>query len=67
MPENRASCHIHHNYEKEYGITIVVVNGADDYAMQGRFGTKPSQKFMVFDDAGIEATYIIRFKNDTYN
>ncbi|WP_283637843.1 metallophosphoesterase family protein [Bacillus velezensis] len=60
--------HIHHNYEKEYGSTTVVVNGAlvgaDDYAMQGRFGTKPSQKFMIFDDAGIEATYIIRFKNE---
>ncbi|WP_333980548.1 hypothetical protein [Bacillus pumilus] len=59
--------HVHHNYEKEYGSTTVVVNGAlvgaDDYAMQGRFGTKPSQKFMVFDDEGIEATYIIRFKD----
>ncbi|MCY9226050.1 metallophosphoesterase [Bacillus haynesii] len=59
--------HIHHNYEKEYGSTTVVVNGAlvgaDDYAMQGRFGTRPSQKFLVFDDEGIEATYIIRFKS----
>lgn len=51
--------------KKNTAKTTVVVNGAlvgaDDYAMQGRFGTKPSQKFMVFDDEGIEATYIIRF------
>lgn len=57
--------HIHHNYEKEYGKTTVVVNGsligADDYAMQGRYGAKPSQKFMIFDkDLGLECTYIIK-------
>lgn len=56
--------HVHHNYEKEYGKTTVVVNGslvgADDYAMQGRFGAKPSQKFMIFDDEGLESTYIIK-------
>jgi hypothetical protein len=57
--------HVHHNYEKEYGRTTVVVNGslvgADDYAMQGRFGTKPSQKFMVFtEEDGLESTYIIK-------
>jgi hypothetical protein len=57
--------HVHHNYEKEYGRTTVVVNGsligADDYAMQGRYGAKPSQKFMVFDETeGLQATYIIK-------
>lgn len=56
--------HVHHNFEKEYGATTVVVNGsligADDYAMQRRFGAKPSQKFMVFDEEGIESTYIIK-------
>jgi DNA repair exonuclease SbcCD nuclease subunit len=57
--------HVHHNYEKEYGRTTVVVNGsligADDYAMQGRYGAKPSQKFMVFDEVeGLQATYIIK-------
>jgi hypothetical protein len=56
--------HVHHNYEKEYGKTTVIVNaslvGADDYAMQGRFGGKPSQKFMIFDETGLEATYIIK-------
>jgi hypothetical protein len=35
--------------------------GADDYAMQGRYGAKPSQKFMVFDEVeGLQATYIIK-------
>jgi hypothetical protein len=56
--------HVHHNYEKEYGRTTVVVNGsligADDYAMQGRYGAKPSQKFLVFNEEGLEATYIIK-------
>jgi hypothetical protein len=56
--------HVHHNYEKEYGRTTVVVNGsligADDYAMQGRYGAKPSQKFMVFTEEGLESTYIIK-------
>jgi hypothetical protein len=57
--------HVHHNYEKEYGRTTVIVNGsligADDYAMQGRYGAKPSQKFMVFDESeGLEATFIIK-------
>jgi hypothetical protein len=58
--------HVHHNYEKEYGKTTVIVNGSlignDDYAMQGRFGAKPSQKFMVFDEDGLESTYIIKLK-----
>jgi hypothetical protein len=57
--------HVHHNYEKEFGKTTVVVNGsligADDYAMQGRYGAKPSQKFLVFDEVeGLQATYIIK-------
>lgn len=56
--------HIHHNYEKEYGKTTVIVNGsligADDYAMQGRYGAKPSQKFMIFDEDGLECTYVIK-------
>jgi hypothetical protein len=59
--------HVHHNYEKEYGKTTVVVNGsligADDYAMQGRYGAKPSQKFMIFDEDGLESTYIIKLAN----
>jgi hypothetical protein len=58
--------HVHHNYEKEYGATTVIVNssliGADDYSMQGRYGAKPSQKFMVFTEDGLECTYNIKLK-----
>ncbi|MGG3892032.1 hypothetical protein [Metabacillus fastidiosus] len=66
IPSYIFSGHIHHHYEKEYGRTTVIVNGSlvgnDDYAMQGRFGSKPSQKFMVFNDDGLECSYIIKFK-----
>lgn len=66
IPSFIFSGHIHHHYEKEYGKTTVVVNGSlvgnDDYAMQGRFGSKPSQKFMVFNEDGLECSYIIKLK-----
>lgn len=67
VPDYIFGGHVHHNYEKEYGKTTVVVNGsligADDYAMQGRYGAKPSQKFIVFDELdGLESTYIIKLK-----
>lgn len=66
IPSFIFSGHIHHHYEKEYGRTTVVVNGSlvgnDDYAMQGRYGSKPSQKFMVFNDDGLECSYIIKLK-----
>ncbi|HYK72860.1 MAG TPA: hypothetical protein VEV44_06980 [Pseudoneobacillus sp.] len=60
--------HVHHNYEKEYGKTTVIVNGsligADDHSTQGRYGGKPSQKFLVFDEEdGLECTYIIKLNN----
>ncbi|MEM5009259.1 hypothetical protein WKH57_00930 [Niallia taxi] len=66
IPDYIIGGHIHHNYEKEHGKTTVIVNGSligmDDYAMQGRFAARPSQKFIVFDEnEGLEATYIIRF------
>lgn len=64
IPSFIFSGHIHHHYEKEYGKTTVVVNGSlvgnDDYAMQGRFGSKPSQKFLVFTDEGLECSYTIK-------
>jgi DNA repair exonuclease SbcCD nuclease subunit len=67
VPDYIMGGHVHHNYEKEYGKTTVIVNGsligADDYAMQGRYGAKPSQKFMVFDELdGLECTYVIKLK-----
>lgn len=66
VPSYIIGAHIHHNYEKEYGITTVIANGsligADDYSMQGRYGAKPSQKFMIFDENGLECSYIIKLK-----
>lgn len=66
IPSFIFSGHIHHHYEKEYGKTTVVVNGSlvgnDDYAMQGRFGSKPSQKFLVYNEDGLECTYVIKLK-----
>lgn len=67
IPRYIFSGHIHHNYEKEYGITTVITNGSlmgvDDYAVQNRFNAKPSHKFMVFDEnEGLECTYIIKLK-----
>jgi len=67
VPDYIVGGHIHHNYEKEYGKTTVIVNssliGADDYATQGRYGGKPSQKFMVFSkDDGLVCSYIVKLK-----
>ncbi|MET3505595.1 hypothetical protein [Halalkalibacter oceani] len=57
--------HIHHNVEKEHGLMTVTVNGSligvDDHAVQKRLFSKPSQKFIVFDeDEGAENTYLIK-------
>ncbi len=59
--------HVHHNYTKEFGKTTTLVNGSligsDDYATQGRYGAKPSQRFLVFDEQdGLECEYTIKFK-----
>jgi hypothetical protein len=65
VPDYIIGGHIHHNYEKEYGKTTCITNssliGSDDHSTQGRYGGKPSQKFIVFDEEqGLEATYIIK-------
>lgn len=66
VPDYIFSGHIHHHFEKEFGKTMVIVNGSlvgnDDYAMKGRYAATPSQKFVVFDeDEGLECIYQIRF------
>jgi hypothetical protein len=66
VPDFIIGGHVHHNYLKEFGKTTTIVNGSlignDDYATQGRYGAKPSQKFMVFDERdGLECEYIIKF------
>lgn len=64
IPSFIFSGHIHHHFEKEFGRTTCIVNGSlignDDYAMQGRFGSKPSQKFIIFNEDGLECTYPIK-------
>lgn len=57
--------HIHHNVEKEHGIMTVTVNGSlvgvDDHAVQKRLFSKPSQKFIVYDEMEkVENTYVIK-------
>lgn len=67
VPDYIIGGHIHHHYEKEHGKTTVIVNssliGADDHSTSGRYGGKPGQKLLIFDEEyGLEATYQIRFK-----
>jgi len=65
VPHHIFSGHIHHNVTKEHGKTTVHVNsslmGLDDYAIQGRFSSIPSQKFFIFDKKdGMECEYVIK-------
>ncbi|WEG18515.1 hypothetical protein PQ478_08535 [Alkalihalophilus pseudofirmus] len=65
VPNFIISGHIHHNVEKEFGKTSHIVNpsliGVDDYAVQKRLFSTPSQKFLLFNkEDGLEATYIIK-------
>ncbi|WP_063563034.1 hypothetical protein [Paenibacillus sp. O199] len=64
VPKYIYSGHIHHNYEKEFGKTEVVVNGSlmgvDDYAISKRYYATPMQKYIVLDGSDIECTYKIK-------
>ncbi|MFS0855161.1 hypothetical protein [Paenibacillus taichungensis] len=64
VPKYIYSGHIHHNYEKEFGKTEVVVNGSlmgvDDYAISKRYYATPMQKYIVIDGSDIECTYKIK-------
>ncbi|MNX70833.1 Calcineurin-like phosphoesterase superfamily domain protein [compost metagenome] len=65
VPKYIYSGHIHHNYEKEFGKTEVIVNGSlmgpDDYAISKRYFASPMQKYIVLDGSDIECTYKIKF------
>lgn len=65
VPKYVYSGHIHHNYEREFGITEVIVNGSlmgpDDYAVSKRYFASPMQKYIVLDGSEIECTYKIKF------
>ncbi|MBT2759862.1 hypothetical protein [Paenibacillus sp. ISL-20] len=64
VPKYIYSGHIHHNYEKEFGVTEVIVNGSlmgpDDYAVSKRYFASPMQKYLVLDGSEVECTYKIK-------
>ncbi|PYY28343.1 hypothetical protein [Paenibacillus illinoisensis] len=64
VPKYIYSGHIHHNYEKEFGKTEVIVNGSlmgvDDYAVSKRYFATPMQKYLVLQGTDIECTYKIK-------
>lgn len=66
VPKYIYSGHIHHNYEKEFGKTEVIVNGSlmgvDDYAISKRYYATPMQKYLVLDGSDIECTYKIKLQ-----
>jgi predicted phosphodiesterase len=66
IPKYIIGGHIHHNYEQDFGHTTYIANGSligmDDFAVQKRLYSRPMQKFMVFNDEGIECAYNIYLK-----
>lgn len=59
VPNYIITGHIHHSTSKDFGVTEHIVNpsliGADDYATGGRFGGKPGQKLILFNETDIES------------
>ena len=64
VPNYIITGHIHHNTSKDFGVTEHIVNpsliGADDYATGGRFGGKPGQKLILFNENDIESITTIK-------
>lgn len=59
--------HFHHNYMKELGqYTDIIMNssliGADEYALTLRKISKPAQKFLIYNQDGLENIYNIVLK-----
>ena len=65
VPNYIITGHIHHSTSKDFGVTEHIVNpsliGADDYATGGRFGGKPGQKLILFNESDIESITTIKF------
>ena len=65
VPNYIITGHIHHSTSKDFGITEHIVNpsliGSDDYATGGRFGGKPGQKLILFNETDIESITTIKF------
>ena len=64
VPNYIITGHIHHSTSKDFGVTEHIVNpsliGADDYATGGRFGGKPGQKLILFNETDIESITTIK-------
>lgn len=64
VPDYIVSGHIHHDTSKDFGVTMQIVNpsliGADDYATSGRFGGRPGQKLIIFDEEDIDSITTIK-------
>lgn len=59
--------HYHHSYQKEIGQhTELIQNssliGADEYSLQMRRISKPAQKFIIYNEDGVENIYNILLK-----
>ena len=64
VPDYIISGHTHHDFQKDFGRTMVIVNpsliGADDYAASGRYGGRAGQKFIVFNENDIDSITTIQ-------
>lgn len=59
--------HTHHNFEKSFGITTVIVNpsliGGDNYSIGGRFGGRAGQKLVTFEKSSYGIDHIVKLVN----
>lgn len=64
VPDYIISGHTHHDFQKDFGRTMIIVNpsliGADDYAASGRYGGRAGQKFIVFNENDIDSITTIQ-------
>lgn len=59
--------HTHHNFEKSFGITTVIVNpsliGGDNYSIGGRFGGRAGQKLVTFEKSSYGIDHTVKLVN----
>lgn len=59
--------HTHHNFEKSFGITTVIVNpsliGGDNYSIGGRFGGRAGQKLTTFEKTKFGIDHTVKLVN----
>lgn len=59
------SGHVHNAFYKEHGkathIGIGSLMGADSYATQNRYSSRPSQSYFIFDDDGLDTMKVVYF------